>query len=66
MFSLLGNVLRTYSFQDNYLIEVRGDVQESLPSMDEDKAAIDSGRRECARVLYGSPVGGYGGALAVI
>jgi DNA replication licensing factor MCM6 len=40
------------SFQDNYLIEVRGDVQESLPSMeDEDKgpSMVDG---ENVRVYY--------------
>ena len=51
MSSLLGDVLRTHPFQDNYLIEVRGDVQESLPSMDEDKGPSTTDG-ENVRVYY--------------
>lgn len=35
--------------QDNYLIEIRGDVQESLPSMDESSLASEG---DNVRVYY--------------
>ena len=40
--------------QDNYLIEVRGDVQESLPPSTEDNSAQSSGVQdgETIRVYY--------------
>jgi DNA replication licensing factor MCM6 len=41
------------SSQDNYLIEVKGDVQDSLPSMDEDSAQSSIGQdHENIRVYY--------------
>ncbi|KAJ6583774.1 mis5 protein [Mycena sp. CBHHK59/15] len=38
--------------KDNYLLEVRGDVQESLPSMDEDSQAAAPAEGENVRVYY--------------
>ncbi|KAG6850905.1 hypothetical protein H0H93_006731 [Arthromyces matolae] len=38
--------------KDNYLLEVRGDVQESLPSIDEDSQLLSGTELENARVYY--------------
>lgn len=38
--------------QDNYLIEVKGDVQDSLPSIDEDSQQLSVADGENVRVYY--------------
>jgi len=38
--------------QENYLLEIRGDVQESLPSMDTEESSLPSGDAENVRMYY--------------